>query len=67
MGVHTKILFSAMKSSNFIRFLEQLTSISPIIPDPHYRGSGLHITASGGNLDIHADFNKVSAILLGWE
>ena len=61
MGVHTKILFSAMKSSNFIRFLEKLTGILPIIPDPHYRGSGLHITGSGGNLDIHADFNKVSS------
>lgn len=58
MGVHTKILFSAMKSSNFIHFLEELTGIEQIIPDPHYRGSGLHIIGPGGNLDIHADFNK---------
>ncbi|KAL7559904.1 hypothetical protein ACA910_007272 [Epithemia clementina (nom. ined.)] len=58
MGPYTKILFGAMKSSNFIAFLEELSGISNIIPDPHYRGSGLHFTTSGGNLDIHADFNK---------
>ncbi|EEC49972.1 predicted protein [Phaeodactylum tricornutum CCAP 1055/1] len=64
MGLHTKILFSAMKSSNFIHFLEMLTGIQDIIPDPHYRGSGIHLTATGGNLNVHADFNKYEAYQL---
>ena len=58
MGMLTRILFGFMKSSIFINFLQELTNIHDIIPDPHYRGSGLHFTAPGGNLDVHADFNK---------
>lgn len=58
MGLYTRILFSFMKSSIFTRFLEDLTGITNLIPDPHFRGSGLHFTGPGGNLDVHADFNK---------
>ncbi|RYH29545.1 2OG-Fe(II) oxygenase [archaeon] len=29
-----------------------------IIPDPHYRDSGIHQTLRGGYLDIHADYNQ---------
>lgn len=58
MGIYTRILFGFLKSSTFVSFLEDITGIGHIIPDPHYRGSGLHFTASGGSLDIHADFNK---------
>jgi hypothetical protein len=58
MGIYTRILFGFLKSSTYISFLEELTGIQQIIPDPHYRGSGLHYTSSGGNLDVHADFNK---------
>ena len=64
MGFLTRILFGFMKSSTFIHFLEELTAIEDIIPDPHYRGSGLHFTAPGGNLDVHADFNKYQAYQL---
>ena len=61
MGFLTRILFNFMKSSTFINVLQELTDIDDIIPDPHYRGSGLHFTVTGGNLDIHADFNKYEA------
>lgn len=54
----TRTLFSFLKSSTFIQFLEKLTGISDIIPDPHFRGSGIHQTLSGGFLNIHADFNR---------
>ena len=57
-GPATFTLFSFLKSSTFINFLENLTGISDLIPDPHYRGSGVHQTLSGGHLDIHADFNR---------
>lgn len=57
MGPHTKFLFSLMRSPVFIAFLERLTGLTGVIPDPMYLGSGLHQTQSGGLLGIHADFN----------
>lgn len=57
-GPATSALFGFMKSSLFIRFLERLTGIDDIIPDPHFRGSGIHQTLPGGFLSIHADFNR---------
>lgn len=44
-------------SSTFISFLEDLTGIAPLIPDPHYEGGGMHQIEPGGYLDVHADFN----------
>ncbi len=44
-------------SSNFIKFLEKLTGIEHLIPDPHYTGGGLHQIVNGGLLKLHADFN----------
>lgn len=58
MGPNTRLIFSLFKSSSFITFLEKLTGIDDIIPDPHYRGSGLHQTEPGGFLRVHADFNR---------
>jgi len=58
MGLYARVFFGFLKSSTWVKFLEQLSGIPNIIPDPHYHGSGLHITASGGSLDIHADFNR---------
>lgn len=58
MGPNTRLVFSMLKSSSFVSFLEQLTGIDGIIPDPHYRGSGLHQTETGGFLRVHADFNR---------
>ena len=42
----------------FITFLETLTGIEGLIPDPHFRGAGLSITLPGGHLALHADFNR---------
>ena len=46
-----------MHSGPFVRFLEQLTGIDHLIPDPHLVGGGLHLTRSGGHLGVHSDFN----------
>lgn len=46
-----------MNSGPFIDFLEQLTGIDHLLPDPHLSGGGLHMTRKGGHLGIHADFN----------
>lgn len=58
MGPALRLMFAFLKSSVWVTFLERLTSTVDLIPDPHYRGSGLHLTSSGGRLAIHADFNR---------
>ena len=50
------VLF-AFNSYPVIHFLEQLTGIEGLIPDPHYSGGGLHQILPGGKLAIHSDFN----------
>jgi Rps23 Pro-64 3,4-dihydroxylase Tpa1-like proline 4-hydroxylase len=46
-----------LQSAAFLRFLEALTGIEPLLPDPHFHGGGIHQSPRGGFLDIHADFN----------
>lgn len=58
LGANTRFLLYQFNSSIFIRFLETLTGISNLIPDPHYWGGGLHQIPRGGFLKIHADFNR---------
>jgi hypothetical protein len=41
----------------FLRFLEQLTGINGLIPDPHLTGGGLHSSGQGGILAPHTDFH----------
>jgi Rps23 Pro-64 3,4-dihydroxylase Tpa1-like proline 4-hydroxylase len=54
--VHIETL-RELNSQLFVTFLEKLTGIEGLIPDPHFRGGGLHQIGSGGMLKIHADFN----------
>lgn len=54
---YSKSLFHALNSRPFIFFLEEMTGIKGLIPDPYYMGAGIHRVANGGHLDIHADFN----------
>ncbi len=57
MGLRTRHLLSQLNSSMFVTFLEKLTGIEGLIPDPHHEGGGLHQIGRGGRLEIHADFN----------
>lgn len=50
-------LFYTFNSLPFISFLEELTGIKGLIPDPYFLGGGFHETLRGGRLGIHADFN----------
>lgn len=54
---YTRSLFYALNSRAFLAFLEELTGIDKLIPDPYFNGGGIHVVANGGHLDIHADFN----------
>ncbi|MGB6689727.1 MAG: 2OG-Fe(II) oxygenase [Terracidiphilus sp.] len=46
-----------LNSRPMLNFLEILTGIKGVIPDPYYAGGGLHQIRRGGNLEVHADFN----------
>jgi len=46
-----------LNSTDFLIFLEELTGIKGLIPDPYFRGGGIHQIENGGKLDIHVDFN----------
>jgi Rps23 Pro-64 3,4-dihydroxylase Tpa1-like proline 4-hydroxylase len=48
----------------FVEYLEALTGIAGLIPDPHYRGAGLHQILPGGLLKIHADFDSQTHLAL---
>ena len=56
-GDTTMRVIHFLHSSTFIKFVEELTGIKELIPDPTLEGGGLHQILSGGMLRIHADFN----------
>jgi Rps23 Pro-64 3,4-dihydroxylase Tpa1-like proline 4-hydroxylase len=56
-GATTNNLFALFNSEAFVSFLEEMTGIDGLIPDPGFAGGGLHETKRGGHLGVHADFN----------
>src|SRR2546421_9059503 len=57
MGEATRHLLAALNSAPVIAFLERLTGIEGLVPDPHFVGGGLHQIERGGHPQVHADFN----------
>ncbi len=57
MGPFTRFLMYQFNSATFIKFLEKLTGIEGLIPDPHFWGGGLHQIKPKGFLKVHSDFN----------
>jgi 2-oxoglutarate-Fe(II)-dependent oxygenase superfamily protein len=57
-GSATRALLYQLNSSVFIDFLETLTGIRGLIPDPHFWGGGVHQIVRGGFLKVHTDFNR---------
>ena len=47
-----------MSSPPVLRFLEALTGIQGLIPDPYFGGAGPHQILPGGFLKVHVDFNR---------
>lgn len=52
----TRELFWFMNSRPMLQFLEGLTGIDGLLPDPYFMGGGFHETTKGGLLGVHADF-----------
>ena len=61
---YTRRLFYSLNSRPVLRFLEEMTGIKGLIPDPYFIGGGLHVVSNGGHLDIHADFNHHATLNL---
>jgi hypothetical protein len=68
-----------LNSTAYLRFLERVTGISGLLPDPYLQGAGLHCTGPGGVCAPHTDnhvnerlsiFRRVNTLLYlnpGWE
>lgn len=63
-GVEPELLslLSAFNSYPFLNFLEKLTGIQKLLPDPYFHGGGLHQILNGGKLAVHTDFNDLQAL-----
>ena len=48
--------FSFFNSAAMLQFLEGVTNIKGLLPDPYFSGGGFHEISAGGLLGIHADF-----------
>ncbi len=60
----TRQVLDQFNSETMVDFLEQLTGIKGLIPDPHLWGGGLHQIERGGHLSVHSDFNWHEELLL---
>jgi Rps23 Pro-64 3,4-dihydroxylase Tpa1-like proline 4-hydroxylase len=49
-------LFLFFNSRPMLQFLEGLTGIDSLLPDPYFTGGGYHEITKGGRLGVHADF-----------
>ncbi|MFN8672183.1 MAG: glycosyltransferase [Candidatus Sericytochromatia bacterium] len=58
IGFFTRYFIYLLNSSVFLKFLEKMTGIPNLIPDPYLVGGGLHQILKGGKLGVHVDFNK---------
>lgn len=52
-----RAFLDAMNGFEMLMFLEALSGIDGLIPDPYFGGGGIHQIEPGGFLKVHADFN----------
>jgi hypothetical protein len=57
-------MLGELSSPSFLRFLESVTGIQGIIPDPYFEGGGLHCSGPGGVLMPHTDFHYYDRLKL---
>jgi len=58
MGPLTRSFLQSLNSATFLKFLERLSGVNGLIPDPSYGGGGLHCTGRGGRLLVHVDSDR---------
>lgn len=64
LGPVTRAFIHNLNSEPFLYFLQNLTGIRGLLPDPYLAGGGLHRIPPGGKLGIHVDFNEHKALNL---
>lgn len=57
MRQETRYLIEELNGPDFIAWLEGVTGIQGLQPDPELRGGGIHKMRRGGFLKLHTDFN----------
>ena len=57
-GPTARQLYQELNSSEFVQFLERLTGIGGLIPDPHLHAAGYFNVERGGFLNVHLDFTR---------
>jgi hypothetical protein len=58
LPVSIRSVLHFMNSPTMLGFLERMTGIENLVPDPYFVGGGLHQIRRGGHLGVHVDFNK---------
>ena len=48
-----------LASPEFVSMVGEFTSTPKLLADPELVGGGIHLTSSGGHLDVHVDFNYI--------
>ncbi|MDP9124914.1 MAG: 2OG-Fe(II) oxygenase [Pseudomonadota bacterium] len=61
---YARELFQFFNSRPILQFLEGLTGIDGLLPDPYFMGGGFHEISRGGRLGVHADFRINSQLHL---
>lgn len=54
----------SFNSSEFIHWLEKISKVEKLIPDPHLRGGGLARVSTDKTLALHTDFNWNDQLML---
>jgi len=57
-GNATQLYFNTIHSNAFIDFLQKVTGVDGLIPDPMLNAGGLHEIPKGGRFAMHIDFNQ---------
>lgn len=57
LPIEVRLILREFNSKQFLLFLETLTGIDNLIPDPYFIGGGVHVAMRGDFLKVHADHN----------
>ena len=60
----TRDVLYFLNTRPMLEFLQKLTGIDGVLPDPYFTGGGLHQIRPGGLLEVHADFSYHSHLRL---
>ena len=57
-GPAASAILDSLLTSQFVSFLEELTGITELIPDPSHTRAGLHVSPPGAFQAVHRDFRR---------